>query len=112
MIINEKNFTVDCKDPLIGKLSGTLRLPSPTAYHEPFEYIKRGINESNESYTINSTNLDFLNSSGLTAIARLLMHARKVGTPIKIIGNANIPWQTKSFPSLKKLWDQIDVELI
>lgn len=110
MIINDTDYTIDCNSPGTAKLLGTLRLPSPTAYDEPFSHIKSGIDSSSE-YTIDVTELEFLNSSGLTAIARLFMHARKCNTPLTIIANESTPWQKKSLVSLKMLWDQITIEL-
>lgn len=110
MIINDDDYTISI-DESATKLEGTLRLPSPSSYDEPFAHIREELEQASETYIVDTTELEFLNSSGITAMARLFMHARKVNKPIKLVGNKDIPWQTKSLVSLKKLWDKIDVEL-
>lgn len=107
MIIKTDEYTIDCSSNNKGILKGSMRLPSPLSYENSFELLKKGIDISTNTYFINIEKLEYLNSSGLTALARLLIQARKVDTPVTIECSKNIPWQSKSIASLCKLWDKI-----
>ena len=112
MIINTEDYQVECIEEGTAIIRGTMRLPSPVSYDQPFEPIKNGIEESSGTYTIDISNLEYLNSSGLTAFARLFILARTKDIPLTIIGTENIPWQKSSIYSLKKLWDKITINLV
>jgi hypothetical protein len=55
--------------------------------------------------------LEFLNSSGISVLARFSIFVRKQKseTLLKIVGAEGIPWQGKSLPNLKKLNEAIDL---
>ena len=109
MIIKTDDYSIDCSNKTLSKLTGTLRLPSPLSYDEPFQSIKDHITAAKDAYTIDLTELKFLNSSGLTALARLIMLARKEDTPLVLVGSEGVPWQMKSLNSLTKLWAKTTV---
>ena len=111
MIINTEDYRVECIEEGKAVLKGTMRLPSPTSYEQPFEPIKSGIEQQPGLYIIDISELEYLNSSGLTAFARLFILARTKETPLKIVGKDSIPWQKTSIRSLQKLWDKIQIEL-
>ncbi|MFT5171579.1 MAG: hypothetical protein ACI9BD_001356 [Candidatus Marinamargulisbacteria bacterium] len=111
MIITTDDYQIECIEEGKAVLKGTMRLPSPTSYEQPFEPIKAGIEIQKDEYTIDITDLNYLNSSGLTAFARLFILARSKKIPLKIVGRASVPWQKTSIRSLQKLWDEISIEL-
>lgn len=110
MIIKTEDYTVDSSTLNKSIISGTMRLPSPISYDEPFSSIKNGIEESTDTYEIDIYNLQYLNSSGITSIARLIIKARDLKKGIKLIINNNIPWQNRSLSSLKNLWEKLEFE--
>ena len=112
MIIKTEEYNINCSDPNKVNIKGSMRLPSPLSYENLFEPIKNHIENATDQYVINIENLDYLNSSGLTALARILILGRSLKKPIKILANNNIPWQKKSLLSLEKLWDKIEVKFI
>ena len=109
MPVDEEEYTVEHPDQKTTVLKGTLRLPSPTAYDPLLEEVKQGVETSSEAYTIDITELKFLNSSGLTALARIFLLARQKEKDINIVCSNDIPWQGKSIGSLQKLWTGISL---
>ncbi len=91
-------------------LSGVLRLQSPLIYDELFAPIREKI-ESGIVLTLDIANVSFLNSSGITALARLIIVARSKDVGLNIIGRDSVPWQKKSIVSLKRLWPKLEVTL-
>lgn len=109
MPIDQEDFTVEHPDKQTTIMKGTMRLPSPTAYDPLLAEVKNGVESSDETYTIDIQELKFLNSSGLTALARIFLLARQKQKNITILCSKNIPWHEKSIGSLKKLWTGIQV---
>lgn len=91
-------------------VSGVLRLQSPLIYDELFAPIRMKI-ESGIVLTIDLANVSFLNSSGITALARLIIVARSKDVGLNIIGRDSVPWQKKSIVSLKRLWPKLEIKL-
>ena len=90
-------------------IEGSLRLPSPNAYTVPFEGISDLI--SNETNLIlDISGLNFLNSSGVSSFAGLILLAKKNKVSLSIICNDAIPWQAKTTSSFKQLY--VDLEII
>ena len=82
-------------------LRGEMRLKSPVSYEKHLQPVKDSLNEGD--HTLDVTELEFLNSSGVSAIARLCLLARDRKNVLTIIMNKNIPWQEKTFQSLLEL---------
>ncbi len=91
-------------------ISGVLRLQSPNIYDDLFAPIRDTISQG-QSMTMDIQNVSFLNSSGITALARLIIVARTHDAPFFIIGKEEIPWQKKSIVSLKRLWPKLEITL-
>jgi len=89
-------------------LSGVLRLQSPNIYDELFAPIRDKISTGG-SMTMDIQNVSFLNSSGITALARLIIVARSHDAPFLIIAKEEVPWQKKSIVSLKRLWPKLEI---
>ncbi|MCP4049617.1 MAG: hypothetical protein GY730_02810 [bacterium] len=111
MIIETEDYKIDCTDKRKAVISGVLRLQSPISYNEAFKNIKKHMEDSPDSYTIDISELIFLNSAGITSFARLILLARNKDITINFIGKQDIPWQQKSIVSLKKLWEKLNIEL-
>ena len=85
--VDEKNASVT--------VEGTMRLQSPNAYLEPFQGITELLSLNN-SVTINITKLNYLNSSGVSSLARLVLNAKSMANALTLICSEDIPWQKKT----------------
>ena len=112
MIIKTDDYVIDSSILNAVSVSGSMRLPSPLSYDQPFSLIKKSLEECTDTLTVNLTALEYLNSSGLTSLARIIIQARKDNKKIKLIINNSIPWQQKSLLSFKELWEKLDIESI
>ena len=107
MIIKTDDYIVEANELNICKLIGTMRLPSPLSYDHPFSPVRKGIEEATDLYEIDVTRLDYLNSSGITALARMIILGRKEDKAIRLKICNDIPWQKRSLMSLKSLWEKL-----
>ena len=96
----------------VAYLSGSLRLHSPNAYETPFLSITDYIKDltADQKFTINLADLDFLNSSGVTSIAKIVLLARSQNINLNIVCNNEIPWQEKTISSFNKLYNKVDIQ--
>ena len=66
-----------------------------------------------QSLTLNFKDLMFLNSSGINMLCKFVLDVKKIDKMlIKVIGNKNILWQTKSFKNLKLLWNKLKLDFV
>lgn len=93
-------------------IKGKLRLPSPSAYNPQFLPIQDAITNVKRKYFIDISELEYLNSSGINAIAKLVLHARSKEKELILKVSRKIPWQDKTIVSLSKLYGGLDFEFI
>ena len=107
---NEKHTIRYFKDRFM--ISGILSLPSPTEYRDLFGKLSEDMCVKNiQNYTIDISNLTFMNSSGITVFCRILISARKANPNmnVTIIGRRSISWHLRTLSSLEKMWARLTV---
>jgi hypothetical protein len=93
-------------------ISGILRLPSMAEYEKIGNFLREIANQQTEDLTLDFSNLEFLNSSGITAFSLFILHCKKLQAPqLQVIGNPAIPWQDKSIKNFQKLWSEIKLTM-
>ena len=89
-------------------ISGEMRLHSPLSYSEPFSTLKESLEGTScAEVFIDIEELEYLNSSGITSFARLILLAAKYSKPLTVRYSQSIPWQAKNITSLLKLYPQL-----
>ncbi|NET33312.1 MAG: hypothetical protein F6K19_15045 [Cyanothece sp. SIO1E1] len=62
--------------------------------------------------TLNLKELEFLNSAGISMLAKFVINMRKKGTvQVIVLGSNHIPWQGKSLKNLQRLLPSLKLEL-
>lgn len=107
MRIETKEYALECADDNTGAaLSGSLRLASPAAYEEAFGPIKRALAVST-NFKLDLSSLNFMNSSGITGLSRIVLAARSGNKELTIVVNEQVAWQKKTITSLQKLYPKL-----
>ncbi|MEZ4322310.1 MAG: STAS domain-containing protein [Myxococcota bacterium] len=112
MLIQHEDFTIDCSAAERAVVAGVLRLPSPSAYEERLAPLREGLLNADSTYTIDLSQVQFLNSSGITGISRLVLLARSEGKRLVLIGSRDAVWQGKTLRLIARLYDKLEVELV
>ncbi len=87
-------------------MRGVMRLDSPEAYARVFEPIVASIAKVS-AISIDLAQVVFLNSSGIRALADLLLLAREKRCQVNLFGSAAVPWQKKLATSLTGIFPEI-----
>lgn len=111
MRINEKNDVTMVVDDDTAVLRGTLQLQSLRAYEQLLAPIREAIERAEGSYTLDLRQLQFVNSSAVTALARLVLLARQRGVAMTLRGSGAMRWQRATLGTLGRLYPSSTVEL-
>ena len=96
------------------KFAGEIRLRTTKDYLEIYDLLQKAFDESDSGLTLDLTELNFLNSSGVITISRFILSARKVRASLKKItclGSSQISWQKKTLPNFLKIWSDLKLEI-
>ncbi len=96
------------------KLSGELRLRDTQEYSEIANLLQSAFDESDSGITLDLTELNFLNSSGVSTISKFVLYARKQAASskkIKCLGSNQIFWQKKTLTNFVRIWSDLELEL-
>jgi hypothetical protein len=90
---------------------GVLRLESVDAYDAVFGPARAGLTLPHGSYTIDVTGVSLMNSSGIRALANLVLLAKQHDTSLVLLGSESVAWQRKTMASLSSLYDRVEIRL-
>lgn len=97
--------------PHTAVLRGVFRLASPEQYDQIFAPIVALVGTTSDGYTVDLTDVVLMNSSGLRALAELVLTAKRAATRLTFLGKASVPWHSKTVASLKPLYSGLAVTL-
>ena len=93
---------------------GTIRLQTTDDYAPINGLLQKAHNAAGKGkLTLDFRQLQFLNSSGINAISKFVIAARKEDkVSMVVLGNQDIYWQQKSLSNLSKLWPKVQVDIV
>jgi anti-anti-sigma factor len=110
MMFEHDDYAIECadgSDRIV--LRGVMRLPTPAAFEQAFAPIAARI-DAGEPLRVDLCGVPFMNSSGIRALATLVLRARDRGARLRLVGSANVPWQKKTLASLQAISRELEVE--
>ena len=99
-------------EPGRARLSGVMRLVSPAAYRSALAEVHAQLESSKDPFEFDISGLVFLNSSGITALSRLVMQARVQGLSLTFLIDEGTAWQKKTLPSLARLYPKMALKAV
>jgi hypothetical protein len=112
MRIEGEDYTVWYNSSLhIAYFEGVLRLRDSRDYSKIREFLFDICELGNETLTCDFMKLNFLNSAGISTICKFVIDQKtreKIG--LRFICNKDLLWQTKSFPVLRMVWENLEIE--
>ncbi len=93
--------------------SGTIRLQTAEDYAPITNLLQSAHDQAGKGkLTLDFRHLQFLNSSGINAISKFIISARKADkVSVIVLGSQEIYWQQKSLTNLTKLWPKVQVDV-
>jgi hypothetical protein len=104
---------LDCTSQAdVAVLRGVMRLASVEAYDRLFSPIRDRLQgPGGRTFTVDLSAVPFMNSSGIRALASLVLIAKQSGTPLRLVGSGDVPWQKKTFASFQGISRDLETEL-
>lgn len=113
MEIRSKNYSV-IYDQTSHQITfdGSLRLNGSGEYALISELLNKVAQQEPPQIVLDLTQLNFLNSSGISILSRFVINVRKrQNIQMMIIGAKKNPWQSKSLKNLQRLMPSLQLEL-
>jgi len=100
---NDTTQTVTCQ--------GSLRLSGMAEYKPIVDLLERVAEVDTDGITLDLTELEFLNSSGISMLSKFVIRVRHRKTVMMSVrGSRTIPWQGKSLKNLQRLMPALDLQ--
>ena len=91
---------------------GISRLPTLSQYEKIKIFLLEAASRTTDKLILDLRGLRFLNSSGITTLSMFVIQLREDRRiRLSIRASGNISWQAHSIHNLKKLWNEIDIEV-
>jgi len=91
---------------------GALRLTGKDDYAPILELLKETLINPVAPIRLDLTELDFLNSSGITMLSRFVIEARdRTGIILHFLAAESIPWHARSLKNLQRLMPSLEILL-
>jgi hypothetical protein len=91
---------------------GVLRLPGAMEYAPIESILNEVVRAAPQVITLDLRGLTFLNSAGIDLLVRFALLVReRAASRLVVRGAANIPWQVRSLPNLKKVMPGLQLDL-
>jgi anti-anti-sigma factor len=94
----------------VAHMRGVMRLASPAAYEAIFAGVRARLDRG-APLTIDLRDVSFMNSSGIRALATLVLAAKASSAPLRIVASQSAVWQKKTMPSLRAIHSTLVVDL-
>jgi hypothetical protein len=89
---------------------GALSLNSMQDYAPIVELLNTAIDNAPPELRLDLQKLEFLNSSGISALSKFVIKARSYQTRLIIRGSETVVWQTRSLKNLQRLMPALVLE--
>lgn len=90
-------------------ISGALRLNSMEEYQAIQDLLNEFATQHNNKICVDVSNLQLLNSSGITMLSKFVIHCRKNAIQASIKWNQAVAWQGKSLKNLQRLMPNLEL---
>lgn len=90
-------------------VAGVFRLASPSAYVPVMKPLVDCIEAKPRAFRLDLAGVSFMNSSGVTALSRLVMSARQHDVALVCVVDDAVPWQGKTLSSLQRLYPKLEL---
>ncbi|MGB0682603.1 MAG: slr1659 superfamily regulator [Magnetovibrionaceae bacterium] len=110
MILDQETYSVELDEATnVVRLKGIMRQNGLAEYAPVTELLTEAATRG-DTLTLDLTELDFLNSSGIAMLSKFVIAMRGKPVGLAVRGSNTIPWQGKSLPNLKKLMPPLDLQ--
>lgn len=92
-------------------IRGVLRLESVDSYDVVFGPARASLALPGGNYTVDVTGVSLMNSSGIRALANLVLLAKQHGATLVVLGAEDVAWQRKTMASLSALYERVEIRL-
>ena len=95
----------------MAKLKGDLRLESVQSYEELFKPVRDAMDKKGPTFCVDLRDVTFLNSTAITALARIVLFARERSAPLHMVAASSKAWQWKTVTSFTRMYPGLTVDL-
>jgi hypothetical protein len=111
---DDADYSVECMTRArTTVLRGVMRLEHDVTLERVFSAVSADLDATGtDPYTIDVSEVVFMNSSAIRALAGLVMSAKRARRRMVIVGRQSVPWQDRTLRSLAALYDAVEIRLV
>jgi hypothetical protein len=111
MVTSTKDYNLTV-EPGRAVLTGQFSLSNPVEFDQLFSGIRSAIEVIDGPYEIDLAKALFMSSSGITSLARVVLHAVSHEKRLVIKVDDSVLWQRKTVVALQNLWKGLHIERV